>query len=223
MISPPSFIVGYDMSLQIVGALVEQPLLSNHDIAIMFGADEESPFFKTDLEIARILLSDPDGYHRSDEFQRLATIQSRNVMLCVGLEIYGMITDRFGPQDDEGMKRWHDIVSFLSNNPISIRHIDMAIQTRKIMEEIAILAGDRPVDSETIIVEYVRHDLEFLSAGSDVDSDLLENLIEGVCDGPSVIRLDGLISAMLGSIDTEDRRNGSDRDQAQDATQGHDG
>jgi hypothetical protein len=221
--NPPSFTVGHEMSLQIVGLLLEEPLLSNEDVARRFGADVDSPFFITDMSIARIILANPDDYHLSDGFQRLASHQARNVMLCVGLDVCHRLGERFGEQTSKDLERWRGIVSFLSENPMMSQHVDMAIRTRKILDEISDLAGDKPVESETIIVEYVGEDPNFLFGGSDVDRRLLERLIAGVCDDPSVIDLDDLISSMLGSTDTEDRRNGWNREQAQDAAQGYDG
>jgi hypothetical protein len=196
---PPSFTVGHEMSLQIVGLLLEEPLLSNEDVARRFGADVDSPFFTIDMRIARIILAHPDDYHLSNEFQHLSSHQARNVMLCVGLDVCRRIGERFGDQAVEDLNRWREIVSFLLDNPMLTQHIDMAIRTKKIMDEISDLAGDKSVESETIIVEYVGEDPNFLFGGSDVDRVLLERLMAGVCEDLSVIELDDLISSMLGS------------------------
>lgn len=221
MMFPPEFQVGHEMSLQIVGLLLEEPLLSNSDIAMRFGANPESTFFKTDLSIARIILSDPDKYHLSEEFQRLSSSQSRNVMLCVGLEVCRSLEERFGNQSREDLETWMDILSFLSEHPLSIHHIEMALRTMKLQEAISNLAGDTIEDSETIIMRYLEEDPDFLIGDSGVDENLLKRSIAGVSQASSVIDFDDLISSMFGPIDMEDRQNGLG-EQTQDSTQGND-
>lgn len=219
----PSFVVGHEMSLQIVGLLLEDPLLSNADIASRFDATPDDPLFLNDLAIARIILAKPDDYFEDGDFQRLAVRQSRNVMVAVGIDVYRRMASRFGEQSADDLDRWMEIVGFLFENPMTVRHVQLAKLMRKIVDAIDDLAGDKPVDSETIIVEYVGEDPDYLLGGSEIDSGLLERLIAGVSDDLSVIDLEDLISSMLGSTDTEDRRNGWDRGQAQDVAQGHNG
>lgn len=209
---PPSFHVGFQMSMGIVGLLLEEPLISNDDIARRFEADPNSPFFITDLKIARMINSDPQGYHLSEEYQKLASLQSRNVMLCVGFGMHEKISSRFGEQSLKDMDHWKDVVDFLLANPMLTHHVDVITRIMKIIDVIEKFAGDSLLDLETIIVEYVREDPDFLFGGSEVDEELIERLLAGVSCDLSEIDLDDLISSMYGST-MEDPKNGRDERQ----------
>lgn len=176
---PPTFPVGPEVSMEIVGILSSDPNASEEAIASAIGADPSHPFFQTDLEVARAWAVGPSfPEHRVRALERE---QVYNVYVSLALDAAAVIGLGVDIQPDD-LRLLIPILRKIAEHDVPVEHIEASLSAMSIASSILSLAtreeaGEMRAPIETLLRDYLKLRPDGLSGDREIDAGIVKKVL----------------------------------------------